>query len=117
MPELETDPSLTDVTTAARAFGEWRSHLTNVTEPLPRTVDEQLSLQLDEFIDSLGRAQRQYANALQDNDGISATRVLDGLESDLDILRQRLYAVYDTIVADLQMSMKGTQAELAGLLG
>ena len=117
MPELETDPSLTDVATATLAFGEWRAHLADVTEPLPRTIDEQLSLQLDEFLASLRRAQRQYGNALQDSDGVGANRVLDGLEADLESLRQRLYSAIDGIVTDLQMSMKATQAELASLVG
>lgn len=117
MPELVTDPSLTDIAAATLAFGDWRAHLAEVTEPLPRTVDEQLSAQLDEFLASLRRAQRQYVNALEDDDGISATRVLDGLESDLDNLRQRLYSAFDSIVMDLKTSMKDTQADLARLIG
>lgn len=117
LPQFETDPSLTDPAKASQDFGEWRAHLADITEPLPRTVDEQLSIQLDDFLDSLRRSQRQYVNALQDHDGIGAERVLNDLEADLNNLRQRLYSTYDGIVTNIQMSMKQTQERLAELVG
>ena len=116
-PELVTDPSLTDVAAATLEFGEWRAHLVDIISALPMTVDEKLGIQLDEFLAGLPQTQRSYVDALQDNDGVGAARVLTGIDRDLDELRQRLYAAYDATVTQLQMSMKESQAELARLVG
>jgi hypothetical protein len=117
LPLLETDPALTDLTTATAAFTEWRSGFEAIHEALPAGVAGQASAALDGLSGSLESVQNAYLDALRTEDRAAAVEALGGLRADLTSLRSALIADMGETgdsVADL---IDQARVELASLLG
>jgi len=117
LPLLETDPALTDLTTATAAFTEWRSGFEAIHEALPAGVTGQASAALDGVSGSLGSVQNAYLDALRTEDRAAAVEALGGLRADLTSVRTALITDMGEIGDSVSDLIDQARAELASLLG
>jgi hypothetical protein len=116
-PELEVDPTLTDLTVVTAAFSAWRSDFDNVLEALPGDIAPdsiQAAQTLSARFDSI---QSAYADAIRLGDGSTASGVVRDLTSDLDAIRQTMLGEMGSIVTEVNQLFALTRESLADLVG
>jgi hypothetical protein len=117
LPILETDPALTDLTTATAAFTEWRAGFEAVLEALPAGISGQSSLALDEIAAELEAVQTAYLDALRTGDRAAAVEAIGGLKADLAGVRQGLLTDMTGISDSVSAVIEQARERLALLLG
>ena len=117
LPLLETDPSLTDLTTATAAFSEWRSEFEALYGALPTGVSSTVSEALDELITGLDTIQTSYIDALGTNDRNGAVGALGGLRAELQSIHHALLADMSEISVSMTDIVEQSREKLAQLLG
>jgi hypothetical protein len=117
LPILETDPALTDLTTATAAFTEWRAGFEAVLEALPAGISGQSSLALDEIATGLEAVQTAYLDALRTGDRAAAVEAIGGLKADLVGVRQGLLTDMTGISDSVSAVIEQARERLALLLG
>ena len=116
-PLLETDPTLTDLSTATAAFSEWRSGFGAMHDALPTGVSGQASVALDEVMLDLDSVQTTYLDALRTNDRRLAVEALAGLQAQMQSIRHALLADMGEISASVASLVEQAQVRLDQLLG
>jgi hypothetical protein len=117
LPLLETDPALTDLTTATAAFTEWRAGFEEVHEALPTGLTGHASAAVDELSATLDGVQASYLDALRLGDRAGAVAALGGLREDLMGVRTALVADMSEITATVTALVEQARGELSRLLG
>jgi hypothetical protein len=117
LPLLETDPELTDLTTATAAFTEWRAGFEAIREALPTEVTGQASTAVDELSASLDDVQTSYLDALRIGDRAAAVAALGGLRADLTTVRTALIADMTDVAETVSALIDRARSELSRLLG
>ena len=117
LPLLETDPDLTDLTTATEAFTEWRAGFESVRASLPVGVAAQTSAALDEVSSGLEATQTGYLDALRTDNRTVAVEVLGNLRADLLAVRQAMLSDIAALSASVSDMIDDAREELDRLLG
>ena len=117
LPLLETDPGLTDLTTATAAFSEWRNGFEIVRDALPSEVTGHASEELDEITAGLDAVQANYLDALRSGDRHAAVEAIGGLKAGLTSVRQALLLDMETISTGVSRLYEQAAARLDQLLG
>jgi hypothetical protein len=117
LPLLETDPELTDLTTATDAFTEWRVGFESMVASLPLDVADQAAAALELVGSELEAIQIGYLDALRTGNRTMAVEALGNLRADLLTVRQAMLAD----ITDLSVAVSGqigeAETELDRLLG
>lgn len=117
LPLLETDPDLTDLTTATEAFIEWRTGFESVRAALPTGVAGQTSAVLDVINAGLEESQTAYLDALRTDNRTAAVEVLGNLRADLQGVRQAMLLDIAAISDSVSGLIEAARADLARLIG
>jgi hypothetical protein len=117
LPILETDPDLTDLTTATEAFTEWRTGFESVRAALPADVAPQASAALDQLSAGLDQTQEAYLEAMRTDNRSAAVEALGTLRAELQGVRQAMITDLEAVSGTLSDLIDQAREELAGLLG
>lgn len=117
LPILETDPDLTDLTTATEAFTEWRTGFGSVQAALPTNVAPQASAALEQLSAGLDQTQEAYLEAMRTDNRGAAVEALGKLRAELQGVRQAMIADLEAVSGALSDLIDGAREELTGLLG
>jgi hypothetical protein len=117
LPILETDPDLTDLTTATAAFTEWRAGFESVRSALPANVAPQASAALAQVSAGLDLTQEAYLEAMRTDDRGAAVEALGTLRAELQGVRQAMITDLEAVSSAVSDLIDQARQELAGLLG
>jgi hypothetical protein len=117
LPVLETEPELTDLTTATEAFTQWRAGFESVRAALPADVAPQASAALDQLSAGLDQTQGAYLEAMRTDDRGAAVEALGTLRAELQGVRQAMITDLETVSGAVSDLIDQARDELAGLLG
>lgn len=117
LPLLETDPDLTDLTTATDAFTQWRTGFESVRAALPEDVAPGASAALDRLMTSLDPTQEAYLDAMRTDNRGAAVEALGTLRTDLQEVRHAMITDLEAVSATLSALVDQARDELARLLG
>lgn len=117
LPILETDPELTDLTTATDAFTQWRTGFESVRAALPTNVAPQASAALERLSNNLDRTQDAYLGAMRTDNRGAAVEALGTLRSELQEVRHAMLTDLETASAGVSALIDQAREELARLLG
>ena len=117
LPILETDPELTDLTTATDAFTQWRTGFESVRAALPTNVAPQASAALERLSNNLDRTQDAYLGAMRTDNRGAAVEALGTLRSELQEVRHAMLTDLEAASAGVSALIDQAREELARLLG
>jgi hypothetical protein len=117
LPVLETEPELTDLTTATEAFTQWRAGFESVRAALPAEVAPQASAALDQLSAGLDQTQDAYLEAMRTDNRGAAVEALGTLRAELQGVRQAMITDLEAVSGTVSDLIDQAREELAGLLG
>ena len=117
LPLLETDPALTDLTTATEAFTEWRTGFQATRDALPVDVAAQTSAALDDLISRLETTQTAYLDALRTGNRTAAVEAIGSLRADLQSVRHSMLMDIGGVSTTVSTLLDEARTELRRLLG
>jgi hypothetical protein len=117
LPLLETDPELTDLTTATEAFTEWRVGFESMVASLQIGVAVQTSTALELVGSDLEASQIGYLDALRTGNRTMAVEVLGNLRADLLAVRQAMLADITELSVAVSDQISDAMERLDPLLG
>lgn len=117
LPELETDPDLTDLPSATEAFTQWRVSFDSVRSGLPAAIATETSPALEEISAELEATQTAYLDALRTDNRTAAVEVLGMLRANLQSARQALLADTAAVAEAVSGMIEKARTEVDGLLG
>lgn len=116
-PGLETDPQMTDLTTAALHFSEWRSGLETVREALPENIATKTRQALATFDNGLEALQSAYVDAMREGDQAAAIQTTSELSEGLLGIRAALLDDMTAISTEVALLIERAQQALTDLVG
>jgi hypothetical protein len=117
LPLFETDPALTDLTTATAAFTEWRSGFENILDALPSEMTGLTSAALGDVSGKLETVQSAYLDAMRLGDRAVAVEAIGGLKADLLQVRAAMIADLGDLATAVDGLIEQARSRLAPLLG
>jgi hypothetical protein len=117
LPLLETDPALTDLTTATDAFTEWRAGFESVLAALPSGVADVTSAALDTIKAGLEQTQAAYLDAIRTGNRTAAVEVLGSLRADLQGVRQAMLTDIGAVADSVSGIIDRARTDLDRLIG
>ena len=117
LPLLETDPSLTDITTATDAFTEWRAGFESIRAALPSGIADQASATLETISAGLETTQTAYLDAIRTGNRTAAVEVIGTLRADLLGVRQAMLTDIGTVSDSVSSLIEEARTDLTRLLG
>lgn len=109
LPEFVTDPNLTALDEAARAFGEWQARFDGVRSALPDGVMSAVTVELAVISGELAATQSRYLDALRSDDPAAAAATFGELSA-------RLEAAYELLNEGMAETQAKVTARIAGAL-
>jgi len=116
LPLLETDPALTDITTATDAFTEWRAGFESVRAALPTGVADQASTALETISAGLETSQTAYLDAIRTGNRTAAVEIVGTLRADLLGVRQAMLSDIGVVSDSVSSLIDEARTDLTGLL-
>ncbi|MEX2251580.1 MAG: hypothetical protein WD895_05855 [Acidimicrobiia bacterium] len=116
-PALETDPALTDLTTAALEFSEWRAHFDSIRLALPDGVATTVTAALEDFSTSLETRQGFYLDAIRTNNPQGAATAIQALESDLGSIHELMMTNMSGLAGEVDSELDEARTLIGRLLG
>jgi hypothetical protein len=117
LPLLETNPDLTDITTATDAFTEWRAGFESVRAALPSGIADQATAALETISSGLETTQTAYLDAIRTDNRTVAVEVVGTLRADLLGVRQAMLADIAAVSESVDALIERARADLTRLLG
>ena len=117
LPLLETDPGLTDITTATDAFTEWRAGFESVRAALPSGIADQASAALETISTGLETTQTAYLDAIRTGNRTAAVEIVGTLRADLLGVRQAMLSDIGAVSDSVTSVIEQARTDLARLLG
>ena len=117
LPLLETDPDLTDLTTATDAFTQWRTGFESVRGALPAEVAPEASAALDRLSANLEQTQAAYLDAMRTDNRTAAVETLGALRADLQEVRHALITDLAAVSETVSALIDRARDDLSRLLG
>ena len=117
LPLLETDPGLTDITTATDAFTEWRAGFESVRAALPSGIADQASAALETISTGLETTQTAYLDAIRTGNRTAAVEIVGTLRADLLGVRQAMLSDIGAVSDSVSSVIEQAKTDLARLLG
>jgi hypothetical protein len=117
LPLLETDPGLTDLTTATDAFTEWRAGFETVRAALPSGIADQASAALETISAGLETTQTAYLDAIRTGDRTAAVEIVGTLRTDLLGVRQAMLSDVGAVSDSVSSMIEEARTDLTRLLG
>ncbi len=117
LPLLETDPDLTDITTATEAFTEWRAAFESVRAALPSGIADQASSALETISAGLETTQTAYLDAIRTDNRTSAVEIVGTLRADLLGVRQAMLTDIGAVSDSVSALIEEARTDLSRLLG
>jgi hypothetical protein len=116
LPLLDTDPDLTDLTTATDAFTQWRTGFESVRAALPGNVAPQASAALDQLSANLERTQSAYLDAIRTQNRGAAVEALGALRAELQQVRHAMITDLGVVSEAVSTLIEQARDDLARLL-
>lgn len=117
LPLLETNPDLTDITTATEAFTEWRTGFESIRAALPSGIADQATAALEAISLGLETTQNAYLDAIRTDNRTAAVEVVGTLRADLLGVRQAMLTDIATVSDSVDALIDQARADLTRLLG
>lgn len=117
LPLLETDPGLTDITTATAAFTEWRAGFESVRAALPSGIADQSSAALETISAGLETTQTGYLDAIRAGNRTAAVEIVGTLRADLLGVRQAMLNDIGAVSDSVSSLIEEARTDLTRLLG
>jgi hypothetical protein len=117
LPLLETNPDLTDITTATDAFTEWRAGFESVRAALPSGIADQATTALETISSGLETTQTAYLDAIRTDNRTAAVEVVGTLRADLLSVRQAMLTDIAAVSESVDGHIEQARADLTRLLG
>ena len=117
LPLLETNPDLTDITTATDAFTEWRAGFESVRAALPSGIADQATAALETISSGLETTQTAYLDAIRTDNRTAAVEVVGTLRADLLSVRQAMLTDIAAVSESVDGHIEQARADLTRLLG
>jgi hypothetical protein len=117
LPLLETNPDLTDITTAADAFTEWRAGFESVRAALPSGIADQATAALETISSGLEATQTAYLDAIRTDNRTVAVEVVGTLRADLLGVRQAMLTDIGAVTESVDALIEQARDDLTRLLG
>ncbi len=117
LPLLETDPDLTDLTTATDAFTQWRTGFESVREALPADVAPEASAALDRLSANLEQTQAAYLDAMGTDNRTAAVEALGTLRAQLQEVRHAMITDLGAVSEAVSSLIDQARDDLSRLLG
>jgi hypothetical protein len=117
LPLLETNPDLTDITTATEAFTEWRTGFESIRAALPSGIADQATAALEAISLELATTQSAYLDAIRTDNRTAAVEVVGTLRADLLGVRQAMLTDIATVSESVDALIDQARADLRRLLG
>jgi hypothetical protein len=117
LPLLETDPDLTDITTATDAFTEWRAGFESIRAALPSGIAEQSSAVLETISAGLETTQTTYLDAIRTGNRTAAVEIVGTLRADLLGVRQAMLSDIGAVSDSVSSLIESARTDLSRLLG
>ena len=117
LPLFETDPDLTDITTATEAFTEWRAAFESVRAALPSGIADQASSALETISAGLETTQTAYLDAIRTDNRTAAVEIVGTLRADLLGVRQAMLTDFGAVSDSVSALIEEARTDLSRLLG
>jgi hypothetical protein len=117
LPLLETNPELTDITTATESFTEWRAGFESVRAALPSGIADQATAALETISSGLETTQSAYLDAIRTDNRTVAVEVIGTLRADLLGVRQAMLTDISAVSESVDAIIEQARADLTRLLG
>ena len=117
LPLLETNPDLTDITTATDAFTEWRTGFESVRAALPSGIADQATAALATISSGLETTQTEDLDAIRTDNRTAAVEVIGTLRADLLGVRQAMLTDIAAVSESVDALIDQAEADLTRLLG